>query len=858
MADLEPESQRRALADEVDDPELRREAAALLAADLSPSDPVGDAIEDVVEAGDGWRAPSGDEDVPRCGPYRLLERIGQGGLGAVYLAERADGQFERRVAVKVVRRDLISLRLLEDLRLERQLLAGLEHPHIARLYDGGADPSGQPYLAMEYVDGLPIDRYAEDLPFDARLELFFQVASAVAYAHASLVIHRDLKPSNILVTADGVAKLLDFGIARPLDPRPEAGPDSGLWPRRRLFTPEYASPEQIAGAPLTTASDVYSLGVLLYRLLAGRLPHPMPSKAAPDAWAAERATREAPPLHATADDVPWAGRLAGDLSAILSKALALRVDDRFRSVDELTEELRRYLDHRPVLARNGSSLYRLRRFLRRHRLAAVATLVVILSLATGLVMVSWSLQEARAARATAEAALARIEIEQRRSTQLIQSFVDLFRTADPGLSGNRASMPVSELIDREVEFLQGGAPLDELTPFLATTFAQIYLNISAPEQALGLLSTVELDSTAFPPDHRLRWERSDLMAEAMIDSGDEDEAAAFLRGEIRRYRRQLGHGGESLARLVHTLGVSHLQSQDLAAATFLFREALRLHLEHAGGDSFLSIETRHRLAQALLADQELDAAEAELHRVLDYRRGARGESHPRYLTALGDLAVVAMARRQDADAIPMLARVLDGNEQIFGPEHPHVAVALQNLATATSRSGSREQAQALWLECLALRRQLHPEDHPALADALFHYARFLHTGSQLEKATVFYNEASEIRRQLYGEGHRSAILSDLGLADLAWSRGRFEEALERYRQIVLRLDESGARDSIEAAYACLQLGKIYLRTDRASEAEPWLMRAEAIAADRLSAGHPFSVEAAALLAALQPPPERSG
>ncbi|MEO1083833.1 MAG: serine/threonine-protein kinase, partial [Acidobacteriota bacterium] len=347
LVELDPADRADALIRDVDDPALRREVEALLRAD-GRDDVVADALCEITAvapvpqpaAGLGV-APDRPLDPELFGPYRLLEKIGQGGLGAVYLAERDDGQFERRVAVKIVRRDLMSPRLLEDLRLERQLLAQLEHPHIARLYDGGAGPGGQPFLAMEYVDGVPIDRFCDHLPFRDRLQLFLQVAGAVAHAHANLVIHRDLKPSNILVTAQGDAKLLDFGIARQISPGGDGDPP---WPRRQFLTPEYASPEQINGAPLTTASDVYALGVLLFRLLTERLPHPMPADASPGPWATERAREEAPPAseEASAAGVDWATRLRGDIDAILAKALALSPDDRYRSVDELTEDLRRH------------------------------------------------------------------------------------------------------------------------------------------------------------------------------------------------------------------------------------------------------------------------------------------------------------------------------------------------------------------------------------------------------------------------------------------------------------------------------------------------------------------------------------
>ncbi|MEM7585826.1 MAG: serine/threonine-protein kinase, partial [Acidobacteriota bacterium] len=404
VVELTPEHRAELLDAEGVDGELRRELEALLACDARGDDAVAEALESLGPVGSG---PASEAE-QSFGPYRLLEQIGRGGLGTVYLAERDDGQFERRVAVKVVRRDLSSPRLLEDLRLERQILARLEHPNIARLYDGGTGPGQQPYLAMEYVEGLPIDRYCRDLGLAARLELFLQVCSAVAYAHGNLIIHRDIKPSNILVTEGGIAKLLDFGIARFLGDRFSEGLGSsrGARPRRSLFTPDYASPEQIAGETLTTATDVYSLGVVLYRLLSARPPYVLPAGAS----AAElKASLRGPvPVSEAAAEAgqPWAGRLPGDLDAIVAASMAFERTDRYSSVRELASDLRRHLAHRQVSVREPRAGYRLGLFLRRNRLAVGAAVIVVVALSSGLVATSWALHRARQAQSTAEAHLA--------------------------------------------------------------------------------------------------------------------------------------------------------------------------------------------------------------------------------------------------------------------------------------------------------------------------------------------------------------------------------------------------------------------------------------------------------------------
>ncbi len=375
--------------------EVRAEVESLLAFDAHAStflmNGVAHAATDLVDA---------MEKPERCGAFRPVKLLGRGGMGAVWLAERVDGEVDQKVAVKVLRAGTPTARQQERFIQERRILASLSHPNIARLLDAGQTDTGQPFLAMEYVEGVPVDRYCEHLDRRRLLRIFLKVCSAVAYAHRNLVIHRDLKPSNILVTADGEPKLLDFGIAKLMHFAAERTTTI-----ERVLTPDYASPEQVTGRNTGTATDVYSLGAILYKLLTGQTPHSF-EETHPAAMAAVICERgvAAPSLIDRS--------LEGDLDSILLKALRKEPEERYASVEKLAEDIENHLEYRPVKARSGNVLYLTRRFLRRHWLAVTGPAVAMAGLAAGLVVAQQQRAEAEAARAVAEAR--RIEAQQQR------------------------------------------------------------------------------------------------------------------------------------------------------------------------------------------------------------------------------------------------------------------------------------------------------------------------------------------------------------------------------------------------------------------------------------------------------------
>lgn len=433
----------------------------------------------------------------RIGPYRIIKDIGQGGMGAVCLAERADEQYEQRVAVKLVKPGLDNVFIINRFLAERQILANLDHPNIANLLDGGTTEDGSPYLVMEFIDGLPIDRYCNvhRLPIKERLKLFTTVCAAVAHAHRNLIIHRDLKPSNVLVTDQGVPKLLDFGIAKILSPDPSASPTDHTAANVRLMTPDYASPEQVRGDSITTSSDIYSLGVLLYKLLTGHHPYRVKKNLAkeiervvceqdperpstivsrtgdgPSTNGASRVTVTPVSVSNDRDTEPGKLRrlLGGDLDNIVLMAMRKEPQRRYLSVDQFAEDIRRHLEGLPVVARKDTLVYRTEKFVKRHKFGVAAAAVVLLTLIAGIVGTAWQARVARVQRVRAEQRFNDVR-------RLANSFMFEIHDSVQNLPGSTGTRQL--LVTRALEYLNSLAQEAQDDPSLQRELVSAYLRI---------------------------------------------------------------------------------------------------------------------------------------------------------------------------------------------------------------------------------------------------------------------------------------------------------------------------------------------------------------------------------------------
>jgi eukaryotic-like serine/threonine-protein kinase len=579
------------------DESLRQEVEALLAAHETAGGFIETPIATLDEKLFADEAP--DRLVGQTiGHWEILKRIGSGGMGAVYLARRADRQFEHQVALKLIKRGMDTEAMLRRFRNERQILAGFDHPNIARLLDGDTTEDGLPYFVMEYVEGVPIDEYCDRQALDVtgRLQLFRQVCAAVSYAHRRAVIHRDLKCSNILVGGDGVPKLLDFGIARLLQAG-DAAEIPATMLEQRVMTPEYASPEHLRGEPVTTASDVYSLGVVLYRVLTGQLPHRLQLQSVDDM---ARTIGRTEPQRPSAVVVATSGRrLRGDLDNIVLMALRKEPERRYASVDQFSEDIHRHLEALPVLARRDTLAYRAGKFIRRNTAASVAALLVGLSLVGGIVATSWQAHRARAQEAIALAEKARAEHRFNEVRQLARSVLFDYHDAIEHLSGATA---IRERLVRD-----GLAYLDSLAreagddPELQRELAAAYDRVGdvrgkvysaanlgdfagARESYAKALQIRESLVAAHPGDLQSQRELAfsyEKLGNQLLDTSDAERGMEYLRKGLAAYERLAAGQPENaeirneLAAAYNALGLA-LESSGNAAALDYHRKALAL------------------------------------------------------------------------------------------------------------------------------------------------------------------------------------------------------------------------------------------------------------------------------------------
>jgi eukaryotic-like serine/threonine-protein kinase len=819
---------------------LANDAAALLGRLL----PAEDAVDDVLGG--------------NIGPYRMSRMLGEGGMGRVYLAERVDGQFHHQVALKLIRSEFATPELHQRFLRERDTLARLAHPNIAQLHDGGISAKGAPYFTLEFIEGEPITRWcdAQRLGIPARLRLLLKVCDAVQYAHRNLIVHRDLKPSNIMVTANGEPKLLDFGIAKPLTGNTDVPELTGT--QATPMTREYAAPEQLLGDPVTTATDVYGLGVLLYLLLCGQMPyrraalgqtswtkaileeapepleralrrtdvHTLPhGPSSTDAASQYTHASDALALAAARDSSPQSLQrsLRGDLDRIVQRALAKPPEARYATVSAMADDMRAFLDGRPLSG--GTRTYKMRKFVRRHWLplaAASALLIVVILSATGIV---WQ--------------AARIEREAKTTAVVKDFLIGLFTAVDPHEAKGK-NITARELLDRGKKNIEDKPPDDpavkgELQSVLGRIDFQLGLYAEASD-----LQQRAIDSFRAGNVNQLQLAHTELDRAETLRSSGELKTASEMVNAADVHLRQIRQApvSERIRLLMLRSGIAIAMRKfdeskpDADAALILARQSktdvsqLEFALLNAGNAEW--------------GRKALDAAEAHYREALALALRRQGPEGLMVSSLRANIALVLAGRSRYAEALAEMQQSIDIDTKMLGPEHPSTLNGTAAAGTFNYNLGHYRKAREMLDQVYAAQRRTLGADSPALAGTLINLGLTLVQIPDLDAAEHAFAEAESIWENKYGTNFKGIDVARGALGYVHMLQGRLDLADRELTEVVAADEKRGEKDDFETYD---QLGELARLRGNFGLARQWDERA--LKAAQNEGGENFKYTAAA-------------
>lgn len=818
----------------------------------------------LLEDDDGAEAAAVEEDWSgrEFGAYRTVSELGRGGMSIVMLAERADGLFEKQVALKLIKPGPFTTISNERLNEETRILARLQHPNIAHLLDAGISPDGTPFTAMEHCPGLPLTQYCDQhrLTIRQRLKLLQTICRAVHYAHGNLIVHRDLKPSNILVQQDGTPKLVDFGIAGILN----KSTDQAMW--ATLLTPEYAAPEQFGSDAVSTASDVYALGTLLYELLTGQRPFAVQRDDLPGLQQAKQngnyvlpsqrvqQSGDAKAAQARGISGGWANALRGDLDAIVQRALAGDIHSRYPSAQAMADDIERYLTHYPVAARAGGRGYQFSRWLRRNRLAAAAITGVIGSLAVGLGFALWQADVAKANAARAEA---------------VQGFlIDMFAAADPWNIG-QGTVTADELLDRAVQTLPqrlDAAPQQKLEALMAlaeiqanmgrfqqserlfaeaallareqgqgmqlssalTHRGEMLMNMIEPEQvpevlgeAIALTSLDELTPQAV--------EARTMLAQYYTRTGD-FELQRQVVDELVTHIDAIGRlaNGADLQASVYIVQAENLENRgEYDAAIDAARQAVGKFGQVYGGQHPLTVRAKGYVHTAAHLAGQLPLAESSIREILSSYMEHLGENNPETLWARYQLGRVLVDSGQYPAGVSHFERFITDLRELLGDEHPYVAQARVNYGSALRGAGRLEQAEQE-LRTGADMIVAMDGENPKVGIAIGLHARVLSELQRYPEAEQQYQRALQILRTHHGTEHPMTARLETGYAAHLLNQQKTADALALLQQVIPVLTDSLGAGSEYTALAQLLAARASEQLGQSEVAHNYLQQALAV------------------------------
>jgi len=791
---------------------------------------------------------SGSDSVnpDRIGPYRILEVLGEGGMGTVYLAEQKK-PIRRRVALKIIKLGMDTKQVIARFDAERQALAMMNHPNVARVHEAGSTEQGRPYFTMEYVKGEPITKYCDRhrLTTRQRLELFIQACEGVQHAHQKGIIHRDIKPTNVLVTiADEkpVPKIIDFGVAKATEQRLT---ERTLFTRTGslIGTPEYMSPEQaeITVEDVDTRTDIYSLGVLLYELLVGALPFDSKELRAAGFDEIRRKIREDEPSKpstrlSTLGDASLESakrrrtdlrtlrrQLSGDLDWITLKALEKDRVRRYGSPNELTTDIKRHLNDEPVVARPPSRFYRIGKFVRRHKVGVgfAAFLAVLL---VGFTVTFVTMMATQAKRIASERDRANQEAET--ATQALDFMTALFEVSDPSEArGN--SITAREILDEGADRIETELKdQPRVQGRLLGTIVKVYRNLGLYEQAeplarraltirrdhLGETHPETLDATANLAWLYYRW-------------GRYDDAEPLMLRALEGQRRVLGEDHDDTLHTSHDLAALYRAQSRYDEAESLHLETVEARRRTLGEDHPNTLASLHNLATLYRDQGRFAEAERLLIRILEIQKRALGDDHPATLNSMHTLAVVCDDQARYDEAELLYVETIAIRRRVLGEEHPSTLRSMGNLATVYASQGRYAEAEQLAVQTLQTQRRVLGNDHPSTLNSIQNLGIMYSDQGRNAEAETLYLEALRTQQRLLGRRHTASLYSMNNLAVLYNDQGRYAESESLFLEALAGENEVVGDEHPITIASMNNLADLYMQQGRYAEARPWLERA---------------------------------
>lgn len=760
--------------------ELKKEILSLLDSLENTKDFLEEALTIVEQNKNNFTDPYINKQI---GNYLIDGEAGVGGMGIVYTGRRNDKEFEQKVAIKILKHGITSEYLLKRFQIERQTLANLQHQNIARLLDGGRTIDGLPYLVMEFIDGIPITDFCHQkkLSLEEKLKLFREVCTAVQYAHQNLIVHRDLKPGNILVTKNGIPKLLDFGIAKLIDEElvdnNEDLTRTGVW----HLTPEYASPEQIKGEKITTASDIYSLGVLLYQILTGYQPYKISNNSPaaiskiiteeiiqkPSEKVKDKSREHAESNLFLNDKI--SNQLKGDLDNIVSKAMHKDPARRYVSVEQFSEDIRRHLSGLPVIAQKDTAGYRLSKFIRRHKVGFISSVGFIVFLIINLIAIIWQANIAANERDKAK-------LEAQKVETVNKFLLDMLSSVDPTEIGR--DVKVYDVLRKSALGVEKGfKDQPGIEASIQKTIGKTLTSLGEYDEAKPhLLRSLLLNERVYGKQSNQASESNYELALYYHWIGELKTADSLYKKSLQIFKRNSDVSKRSLASTLNDYGILKSDFAEFDESKKMYEESLNILLENYGEKDRDVASLYNNLAIVMQAQKDLDGGERYFHKALELNIELFGENRPEVSSNYNNLAYIYIDKGDFTRAEEYFIKSLELKKKYYGADHSYVGFAFLNLGGLEFRIGKINESEKYILDAIKNLKKSVNEDHIWLGLAYYWYGKILIEKSKYSEAETYLRKSLTINKKNYPKDHPNIISSSAELGVVSFHLGKFAEA----------------------------------------------------------------------------------